>query len=108
MILCALPLALGYGLYHVLMGFWVGATVVIEQSFAFPVKVLETAARERVTVFPGVPTMFAPLVAFEGLAQVRPSLAADPDQRRRGAAEERIRRRAAPVSAGAVLLDVRP
>lgn len=61
-ILCVLPLAFGYGLYHILMGFKVGATVVLERSFAFPVKTLETMARERATVFPGVPTMFATLV----------------------------------------------
>jgi hypothetical protein len=46
-----LPLAFDYGLYQVLMAFKVGATVVLERSFAFPVKVLETMARERVTVF---------------------------------------------------------
>lgn len=61
-ILCVLPLAFGYGLYHVLMGFKLGATVVLERSFAFPVKTLEVMAHERVTVFPGVPTVFATLL----------------------------------------------
>jgi long-chain acyl-CoA synthetase len=56
---CALPLAFDYGLYQVLMAARVGATVVLERSFAFPVKVLEVMVRERVTVFAGVPTMFA-------------------------------------------------
>ncbi|MES2091150.1 MAG: AMP-binding protein [Pseudomonadota bacterium] len=60
-ILCALPLAFSYGIYQVLMGFAVGATVVLERSFAFPVKVLEVMARERATVFPGVPTIFSAL-----------------------------------------------
>jgi long-chain acyl-CoA synthetase len=68
-IICALPLAFDYGLYQVLMGLKVGATVVIERSFTFPVKVLETMARQRVTVFPGVPTMFSMLMAMKSLAQ---------------------------------------
>lgn len=66
-ILCALPLAFDYGLYQVLMGFLVGATVVLERSFAFPVKVLERMASERVTVFPGVPTMFSMLMGLKNL-----------------------------------------
>ena len=37
------------------MGFKLGATVVLERNFSFPVKVLQTMVRERVTVFPGVP-----------------------------------------------------
>jgi acyl-CoA synthetase (AMP-forming)/AMP-acid ligase II len=44
------------------MSFRVGATLVLERSFAFPVKVLEVMARERVTIFPGVPTVFALLM----------------------------------------------
>jgi long-chain acyl-CoA synthetase len=59
---CALPLAFDYGLYQMLMAARVGACVVLERSFAFPVKVLEGLARERVTVFPGVPTMFSLLM----------------------------------------------
>lgn len=66
-ILCALPLAFDYGLYQVLMAARVGATVVLERSFAFPVKVLERMAAERITVFPGVPTMFSLLMALKGL-----------------------------------------
>lgn len=68
-IICALPLAFDYGLYQVLMAFLVGATVVLERSFSFPVQVLETMVRERVTVFPGVPTMFSMLMGIESLAQ---------------------------------------
>ena len=68
-ILCALPLAFDYGLYQVLMAARVGATVVLERSFTFPVKVLETMTRERVTVFPGVPTMFSMLMAIKTLAE---------------------------------------
>ena len=59
----ALPLAFDYGLYQVLMAAKVGATVILEKSFAFPARALEIMARERVTVFPGVPTMFTALLA---------------------------------------------
>lgn len=68
-ILCALPLAFDYGLYQVLMAFRVGATVVIERSFSFPSKVLAVMVQERVTVFPGVPTMFSMLMAMTHLGQ---------------------------------------
>jgi long-chain acyl-CoA synthetase len=68
-ILCTLPLAFDYGLYQVLMAFLVGATVVLERSFAFPVKVLELMASERVTVFPGVPTMFSMLMSLKNIAR---------------------------------------
>ena len=67
-ILCALPLSFDYGLYQVLMAFRLGASVVLERNFSFPVKALETMARERVTVFPGVPTMFSMLMALANLA----------------------------------------
>ena len=68
-IMCALPLAFDYGLYQVLMGFMVGATVVLERSFSFPVKVLETMANEGVTVFPGVPTMFSMVMGLGELSR---------------------------------------
>jgi long-chain acyl-CoA synthetase len=68
-ILCALPLTFSYGMYQVFLGFQLGATVVLERSFAFPVKVLDTMVRERVTVFPGVPTMFTMLTSIAGLAE---------------------------------------
>ena len=75
-VICVLPLAFDYGLYQVLMAFKVGATVVLERSFAFPAKVLEAMARERVTVLPGVPTLFAmltdlPIVADYDLRWLR-------------------------------------
>lgn len=54
-----LPLTHSYGLYQLLLAFQVGAGVVLERSFAFPVKVLQTLAAQRVTIFAGVPTMFA-------------------------------------------------
>lgn len=62
-----LPLAFNYGLYHVLMALRIGACVVLERSFAFPVKVLETFSRERITLLPGVPTIFAILLGVKAL-----------------------------------------
>ncbi len=66
-ILCCLPLAFDYGLYQVLMGFMVGACVILERSFAFPAAVVKVMAQERVTVFPGVPTIFSLLLGREGM-----------------------------------------
>lgn len=71
-ICCALPLAFDYGLYQVLMAFQAGATVVLERSFAFPVQVLQALAREQVTVFPGVPTMFTLLMNLKNLPELAP------------------------------------
>ena len=61
-ILNVLPIAFDYGLYQVLMASRVGATLVLQRSLAFPVKVLETMVREKVTVLPGVPTVFTMLL----------------------------------------------
>lgn len=68
-IFCALPLAFDYGLYQILMAFRLGARVVLERSFAFPVAALELMARERATVFPGVPTLFSLLFSVKTLAR---------------------------------------
>ncbi|MDE2119421.1 MAG: AMP-binding protein [Betaproteobacteria bacterium] len=62
---CALPLAFDYGLYQVLMGFALGATVLLERSFTYPARVLQNMAREGATVFAGVPTMFAMLLGMD-------------------------------------------
>jgi amino acid adenylation domain-containing protein len=69
-ILCALPLSFDYGLYQPILAFQAGARVVLERSFTYPADVLATAAREGVTVFPGVPTMFALLGDLAGLGGV--------------------------------------
>jgi acyl-CoA synthetase (AMP-forming)/AMP-acid ligase II len=68
-ILCALPLSFDYGLYQVLMAFNLGARVALEMSFTYLAKVLGTMQRERVTVLPGVPTLFAMLAGLEGLGR---------------------------------------
>lgn len=66
-IVCVLPLAFDYGLYQMLMSVLKCATVVMETSFAFPVRVLEAMVREKVTVFPGVPTVFSLLMNLKTL-----------------------------------------
>ncbi len=66
-ILCCLPLAFDYGLYQVLMAFMIGACVVLERSFAFPAAIVKVMAAERVTVFPGVPTIFSILLGHDGI-----------------------------------------
>src|SRR5262249_7180465 len=62
-----LPLAFDYGLYQVLMASRVGACVVLHRSLAFPVKILEAMARERVTVLPFVPTAFSMMLNVSSL-----------------------------------------
>jgi amino acid adenylation domain-containing protein len=64
-ILDVLPLAFDYGLYQMIMAFAAGAKLVLERSFAFPADVLHRIASERITGFPGVPTMFATLVGMD-------------------------------------------
>jgi amino acid adenylation domain-containing protein len=67
-ILGVLPLAFDYGLYQMIMAFKVGARLVLESSFAYPADVLARVEEERVTGFPGVPTMFAILAEMKSLA----------------------------------------
>lgn len=64
-ILNVLPLSFGYGLCQVLTAFQVGASVVLERSFAYPDAVLETMCRERITGLPIVPTISAVLLQLD-------------------------------------------
>lgn len=66
-IMNVLPLSFDYGLYQVLMTFKFGGTVVLERSFGYSYKVIEKMIRERVTGFPGVPTIFAILLHLKDL-----------------------------------------
>lgn len=68
-VLCVLPLSFDYGLYQVITGARVGFTVVLEQSFAFPLQTLQTLVAQRVTGLPGVPTIFATLLQMPAFAQ---------------------------------------
>ncbi len=64
-VLNLLPLSFDYGLYQLLMTFRFGGTLILEKSFAFPAAILKTIERERVTGFPGVPTIFAMLAPMD-------------------------------------------
>ncbi|MGZ4996453.1 MAG: class I adenylate-forming enzyme family protein [Methylobacter sp.] len=62
-LLCVLPLAFDYGLYQLLMAVYTGATLVLERTFTYPAQIFNVLENEGVTVFPGVPTIFAMLLA---------------------------------------------
>ncbi|TAL74953.1 MAG: long chain acyl-CoA synthetase [Rhodanobacter sp.] len=87
-IVCALPLAFDYGLYQWLMTVQLGATLVLERSFAFPAKVFARMVEFDATVFPGVPTIFAMLLSahrrerlcFPSVTRVTNTAAALPDE----------------------------
>ena len=87
-ILCVLPLSFDYGLYQLLMSVTLGACLVLERSFTFLGQVLERMREERITVFPGVPTIFATLLAahrrtalsFPSVRRVTNTAAALPDE----------------------------
>jgi acyl-CoA synthetase (AMP-forming)/AMP-acid ligase II len=66
-ILNALPLSFDYGLYQVLMAFKFGGTVVLEKSFTYPYQVIQKMIQEKVTGFPGVPTIYAILLGLKDL-----------------------------------------
>jgi acyl-CoA synthetase (AMP-forming)/AMP-acid ligase II len=66
-ILNVLPLAFDYGLYQLLMAIRLGATLVLEKSFAFPQAIFERIRVEGVTGFPLVPTMAAMILQMRDL-----------------------------------------
>lgn len=61
------PLSFDYGLYQVLMSIKFGGTVVLEKSFFYPYKMIDLIIKERVTVFPVVPTIAAILLKLTDL-----------------------------------------
>lgn len=73
-ILNVLPLSFSYGLYQLLMAVHVGATLVLEPHFSYPHRMLEIAARERVTGFPMIPTISAILLHMDLSKYALPSL----------------------------------
>ena len=66
-ILNVLPLAFDYGLYQLLMAVKLGATIVLEASFAFPQAIFDRIREENVTGFPLVPTMAAMILQMRDL-----------------------------------------
>jgi amino acid adenylation domain-containing protein len=66
-ILNVLPLAFDYGLYQLLMAVRMGATLVLEKSFAFPQAIFDRIREEGVTGLPLVPTMAAMILQMRDL-----------------------------------------
>jgi long-chain acyl-CoA synthetase len=66
-ILNVLPLSFDYGFYQVLMGFKIGGRVILEKSFLYPYVIIDLMLKEKITGFPGVPTIFAILLQLEDL-----------------------------------------
>ncbi|MDW8214509.1 MAG: AMP-binding protein [Roseiflexaceae bacterium] len=60
-----LPLSFDYGLYQLLMTMHFGGRLVLERSFAYPAAILKRVEEERVTGFPGVPTIYAVLLQMD-------------------------------------------
>jgi acyl-CoA synthetase (AMP-forming)/AMP-acid ligase II len=76
-ILNVLPIAFGYGLSQLLLAARLGATLLLERSFAYPADTLRRIAAEEATVLPGIPTMFATLATmFAGAGATYPSMRA--------------------------------
>lgn len=85
-ILLLSPLAFDYGLYQLLMAVTMGGSVIIEQSFIFQATIYKNIEKYKPTVFPGVPTIYAMMIAankksalvFESIKRVTNTAAALP------------------------------
>jgi long-chain acyl-CoA synthetase len=85
-IMLMLPLSFDYGLYQLLITITVGGTLIIEQSFTFPASIYKSIEKNKPTVFPGVPTIYAMMIAsnkehgltFPGIEKVTNTAAALP------------------------------
>ena len=64
-VLGVLPFSFSYGLYQLLTSVQVGASVLIEESFAYPADVLRRVVQHRVTGLPLVPTHVALLLQLD-------------------------------------------
>lgn len=62
-IMLLLPLAFDYGLYQLIMSVTIGGTLIVEQSFIFPASIYKNIEQYKPTVFPGVPTIYAMMIA---------------------------------------------
>jgi long-chain acyl-CoA synthetase len=62
-IILLLPLAFDYGLYQLLMAITIGGSLIVEQSFTFQTSVYKQIEMFKPTVFPGVPTIYAMMIA---------------------------------------------
>ncbi len=62
-IMLVLPLAFDYGLYQLIMSVTIGGTLIIEHSFNFPPTIFRQIEQLKPTVFPGVPSIYALMIA---------------------------------------------
>ena len=62
-IMLVLPLAFDYGLYQLFMAITVGGTLIIEHSFNFPPTIFKQIDQLKPTIFPGVPSIYAMMIA---------------------------------------------
>lgn len=62
-IMLVLPLAFDYGLYQLIMSVTIGGALIIEHSFNFPPTIFRKTEELQPTVFPGVPSMYALMIA---------------------------------------------
>jgi acyl-coenzyme A synthetase/AMP-(fatty) acid ligase len=62
-------MAFGYGLSQLLLTAHLGATLVLERSFAYPAETLRLLELHEATVLPGIPTIFATLASFFGASE---------------------------------------
>jgi acyl-CoA synthetase (AMP-forming)/AMP-acid ligase II len=62
-IMLVLPLAFDYGLYQLIMSVTIGGTLIIEHSFNFPPTIFRQIEELQPTVFPGVPSIYAIMIA---------------------------------------------
>lgn len=85
-IILVLPLAFDYGLYQLLMSITIGGTIIIEHSFNFPPTIFSQIEKLKPTVFPGVPSIYAMMIAthkktgikFESIQKITNTAAALP------------------------------
>jgi len=62
-IMLVIPLAFDYGLYQLIMSITIGATIIIEHSFNFPPAIFRQMEKLKPTIFPGVPSIYAMMIA---------------------------------------------
>lgn len=87
-IMLVLPLAFDYGLYQLIMSVTIGGTLIIEHSFNFPPTIFRQIEQLKPTVFPGVPSIYAMMIAthkktgitFNSIKKITNTAAALPEE----------------------------
>lgn len=70
-IMLLLPLAFDYGLYQLIMAVTTGGTLIVEQPFFFTASLCKSIEKNKPTVFPGVPTLYAMLISAAKESQLQ-------------------------------------